>query len=73
MLLDFVDARPGTPPGDYGQRIPDLRTEEKPPTLPPHLGHVTLNADPVDDDPTQLPEPNHVMLNHLYALSVKVG
>lgn len=24
-------------------------------------------------DPALLPEPNHVMLNHLYALSIKVG
>ncbi len=24
-------------------------------------------------EPTLLPEPNHVMLNHLYALSIKVS
>jgi hypothetical protein len=24
-------------------------------------------------EPTLLPEPNHVMLNHLYALSIKDG
>lgn len=27
---------------------------------------------PVQCDPALLPEPNHVMLNHLYALSIKV-
>lgn len=32
----------------------------------------TLCLDPPQCDPTLLPEPNHVMLNHLYALSIKV-
>lgn len=33
---------------------------------------VILNKDtPVQCDPNVLPEPNHVMLNHLYALSIK--
>lgn len=27
---------------------------------------------PPQCDPALLPEPNHVMLNHLYALSIKV-
>lgn len=27
---------------------------------------------PLQCDPALLPEPNHVMLNHLYALSIKV-
>ena len=44
-----------------------------PPVLPPHLLHVILNKDVVDpDDPSLLPEPDHVSLNHLYALSIKV-
>lgn len=35
---------------------------------------VILNKDtPVQCDPNVLPEPNHVMLNHLYALSIKDG
>ncbi|XP_071338299.1 5'-AMP-activated protein kinase subunit beta-1-like [Trachinotus anak] len=42
--------------------------------LPPHLLQVLLNKDTgVSCDPTLLPEPNHVMLNHLYALSIKDG
>ena len=28
---------------------------------------------PLSVEPTLLPEPNHVMLNHLYALSIKDG
>ena len=28
---------------------------------------------PLSCEPTLLPEPNHVMLNHLYALSIKDG
>nr|AAH52135.1 Prkab1b protein [Danio rerio] len=42
--------------------------------LPPHLLQVLLNKDAgISCDPTLLPEPNHVMLNHLYALSIKDG
>ncbi|XP_064600115.1 5'-AMP-activated protein kinase subunit beta-2-like isoform X2 [Liolophura sinensis] len=67
----------GSPPGEYGQEIPMRRPNEKhsgPPILPPHLLQVILNKDtPVHCEPTLLPEPNHVMLNHLYALSIKDG
>lgn len=52
------------------------RPEERfksPPILPPHLLQVILNKDTnISCDPALLPEPNHVMLNHLYALSIKV-
>lgn len=67
----------GSPPGDYAQDIPPRRLNEKhagPPILPPHLLQVILNKDtPVHCEPTLLPEPHHVMLNHLYALSIKDG
>ncbi|XP_045171012.1 5'-AMP-activated protein kinase subunit beta-1-like isoform X2 [Mercenaria mercenaria] len=67
----------GSPPGDYAQEIPVRRPGEKqsgPPILPPHLLQVILNKDtPAHCEPTLLPEPNHVMLNHLYALSIKDG
>uniref|UniRef100_T1J982 5'-AMP-activated protein kinase subunit beta-1 n=1 Tax=Strigamia maritima TaxID=126957 RepID=T1J982_STRMM len=67
----------GSPPGDYNQEVPDRKPSEKntgPPILPPHLLQVILNKDvPVSCEPTLLPEPNHVMLNHLYALSIKDG
>lgn len=62
---------------EFTQTLPDRRDFEKapnPPILPPHLLQVILNKDtPVSCDPNVLPEPNHVMLNHLYALSIKDG
>lgn len=62
---------------DYSQDIPQIKPWEKvngPPILPPHLLQVILNKDtPLSCEPTLLPEPNHVMLNHLYALSIKDG
>ncbi|XP_021963908.1 5'-AMP-activated protein kinase subunit beta-1 isoform X2 [Folsomia candida] len=68
----------GSPPGsEWGQDIPSYKPWEKttgPPILPPHLLQVILNKDtPLSCEPTLLPEPNHVMLNHLYALSIKDG
>uniref|UniRef100_L7M387 5'-AMP-activated protein kinase subunit beta-1 n=1 Tax=Rhipicephalus pulchellus TaxID=72859 RepID=L7M387_RHIPC len=67
----------GSPPGEYGQELPQAKPYEKtsgPPVLPPHLLQVILNKDtPLRCEPTLLPEPNHVMLNHLYALSIKDG
>jgi len=66
-----------SPPGPYQQEAYVIKTEEKlksPPILPPHLLQVLLNKDTgVSCDPALLPEPNHVMLNHLYALSIKDG
>lgn len=60
---------------EYGQEVPPHKPWEKaagPPILPPHLLQVILNKDtPLSCEPTLLPEPNHVMLNHLYALSIK--
>lgn len=66
----------GSQAADYGQEIPVLRVQDKstPPILPPHLLQVILNKDtPLSCEPTLLPEPNHVMLGHLYALSIKDG
>uniref|UniRef100_A0A3Q3WG54 Association with the SNF1 complex (ASC) domain-containing protein n=1 Tax=Mola mola TaxID=94237 RepID=A0A3Q3WG54_MOLML len=66
-----------SPPGPYHQDAYVIRSEDKlkhPPFLPPHLLQVLLNKDTgISCDPTLLPEPNHVMLNHLYALSIKDG
>ncbi|XP_017066220.1 5'-AMP-activated protein kinase subunit beta-1 [Drosophila eugracilis] len=62
---------------EYSQEVPQAKPWEKvsgPPVLPPHLLQVILNKDtPLSCEPTLLPEPNHVMLNHLYALSIKDG
>lgn len=67
----------GSPPGSYSQEVPVHKATEKtvgPPVLPPHLLQVILNKDvPLSCEPNLLPEPNHTMLNHLYALSIKDG
>ncbi|XP_060166986.1 5'-AMP-activated protein kinase subunit beta-1 isoform X1 [Globicephala melas] len=66
-----------SPPGPYHQEPYVWKPEERfkaPPILPPHLLQVILNKDTgISCDPALLPEPNHVMLNHLYALSIKVS
>ncbi|XP_078083054.1 5'-AMP-activated protein kinase subunit beta-1-like isoform X2 [Mustelus asterias] len=66
-----------SPPGPYHQDPYVYKSEERiktPPILPPHLLQVILNKDTgISCDPALLPEPNHVMLNHLYALSIKDG
>ncbi|KAM8962182.1 5'-AMP-activated protein kinase subunit beta-1 isoform 1-T1 [Pelodytes ibericus] len=66
-----------SPPGPYHQDPYNCKLEERfksPPILPPHLLQVILNKDTgISCDPALLPEPNHVMLNHLYALSIKDG
>lgn len=62
---------------EFSQEIPEYQQSEKirgPPVLPPHLLQVILNKDtPISCEPTLLPEPNHVMLNHMYALSIRDG
>ena len=62
-----------SPPGSY-TRVPPRSIDPSavPPILPPHLLQVILN-DPDKANATILPQPNHVMLNHLYALSIKDG
>eukprot|EP00049_Salpingoeca_infusionum_P018515 m.357594 g.357594 ORF g.357594 m.357594 type:complete len:270 (+) comp17876_c0_seq1:97-906(+) len=60
-----------SPDGSYSQIVPSLQDAAPPVALPPHLLQVALNSDSPDNDPTRLPEPDHVVLNHLYALAVK--
>ncbi|KAG0316752.1 hypothetical protein BGZ99_006712 [Dissophora globulifera] len=48
-------------------------SNDPPPALPPHLERVILNNVPSKEDNSVLPVPNHVVLNHLYACSVKEG
>ncbi|XP_040569209.1 5'-AMP-activated protein kinase subunit beta-2 [Lepeophtheirus salmonis] len=65
---------------EFGQEVPNYisgkdklgSSQIHPPILPPHLLQVILNKDtPLSCEPTLLPTPNHVMINHLYALSIK--
>ncbi|CAL8102784.1 unnamed protein product [Calicophoron daubneyi] len=53
---------------------PGIGTINQPPLLPPHLLQGILNMDTsAHCDPNLLPPPNHVIVNHLYALSIKDG
>lgn len=64
---------------EFGQVVPNFSHEvmmsgrrSNPPILPPQLLQVMLNKDtPLSCEPTLLPLPNHVMLNHMYALSIR--
>ncbi|KAF2077939.1 hypothetical protein CYY_000740 [Polysphondylium violaceum] len=61
-----------TPPGSYSKNIPEEEFQKiPPPSLPPHLRRALLNTQPSTEDPTLLPLPHHVMLNHLYSLPRK--
>lgn len=74
-----ASALSNSPPGEYGRAIPDLAKlaresarKSEPPMLPPHLNQVLLNSSEIrKDDLSVLPVPNHVVLNHLYACSLK--
>lgn len=67
-----------SPPGEYTDEIPTRGLNslalDKPPYLPPQLLNIVLNKDTsAKCEPALLPEPNHVMLKHLYALSIRDG
>ncbi|KAG0228127.1 hypothetical protein BGW41_003538 [Actinomortierella wolfii] len=71
-------AFPPSPPIQQSQQPPAPApppplTNDPPPGLPPHLEKVILNNAPSKEDNSVLPVPNHVVLNHLYACSVKEG
>nr|CAH8831520.1 unnamed protein product [Trichobilharzia regenti] len=58
----------------YHSITPGVGTLAQPPLLPPHLLQGILNMDTnLHCDPNLLPQPNHVIVNHLYALSIKDG
>ncbi|CAI8015907.1 5'-AMP-activated protein kinase subunit beta-2 [Geodia barretti] len=62
-----------SPQGSYDLIMPPRSaTSGLPPHLPPLLQQTVLNQEPPSlEDPNLLVEPNHVILNHLYALSIK--
>lgn len=68
----------------YGQLIPSHNNpvvvrgsglhSSVPPALPPHLLNVNLNKGVLNvNEPSLLQKPDHVSINHLYALSIKDG
>ncbi|KAJ1961593.1 galactose metabolism- protein [Dispira parvispora] len=77
--------RRGSAPGQHHQTTPK---NQHPPTLPPHLSQVLLNHSHShhnalsnsnhrlvdrEETNTSLPVPNHVVLNHLFACSIRNG
>mmetsp|Transcript_36843 Transcript_36843/g.92338 ORF Transcript_36843/g.92338 Transcript_36843/m.92338 type:complete len:260 (-) Transcript_36843:232-1011(-) len=58
-----------SPHGTYGHVNPrrEYYQGKVPPSMPPHLLHALLNTQPQPDDPSLLPLPHHVMINHLYS------
>lgn len=76
--LSNADDLSQSPTGDYTDEFPIRGVNtlgiDKPPYLPPQLLNIVLNKDTsVKCEPSLLPEPNHVMLKHLYALSIRDG
>ncbi|XP_032899519.1 5'-AMP-activated protein kinase subunit beta-1 [Amblyraja radiata] len=60
------------PPGSFVQTEEEEKIKRR--RYATALLQVILNKDTgISCDPALLPEPNHVMLNHLYALSIKDG
>lgn len=61
----------------FSSTVPDIEMYHNagpPPQLPVQLSRGILNSETDQStDPTLLPEPQHVLLNHLYALTVKDG
>lgn len=57
-----------SPPGGYSQNDLVADYSKDPPNIPPHLLRALLNTAPSTDDPSVLPLPHHVMINHLYSL-----
>lgn len=76
--LNNADDLSKSPTGEYTDEFPIRGVNtlgiDKPPYLPPQLLNIVLNKDvSVKCEPSLLPEPNHVMLKHLYALSIRDG
>eukprot|EP00026_Physarum_polycephalum_P006375 Phypoly_transcript_06417.p1 GENE.Phypoly_transcript_06417~~Phypoly_transcript_06417.p1 ORF type:complete len:284 (+),score=58.28 Phypoly_transcript_06417:79-930(+) len=68
-LASILSTPQGSPPGAYSTTIPGPDFQKvPPPSLPPHLQRALLNIAPSTVDPTILPLPHHVMLNHFYSL-----
>ena len=57
--LSLTDSPSSSPGKSKATRVPNI---------PPHLLRALLNTAPSPDDPSTLPLPHHVMVNHVYAL-----
>ena len=61
------------PMNKYGFKMLDHTDfSNEPPQLPPHLRHIILNSQDSNlENPSELPEPQTVTLNHLFCTAVK--
>nr|CAB3460498.1 unnamed protein product [Digitaria exilis] len=58
---------PPSPDSSYTNPIPGNEDEgREPPLVPPHLQHTLLSFPPSQDESSPLPQPQTVVLNHLY-------
>ncbi|CAD6264739.1 unnamed protein product [Miscanthus lutarioriparius] len=58
---------PPSPDSSYNNPIPGNEDEgREPPLVPPHLQHTLLSFPPSQDESSPLPQPQTVVLNHLY-------
>merc|ERR1712100_701512 len=57
----------GEPGGEYTQNMPSEDFFREPPSIPPHLQKTLLNAAHPTEDPSLLPLPHHVIINHAYS------
>ncbi|KAJ9072453.1 galactose metabolism- protein [Entomophthora muscae] len=81
QIPEFNLNPPTTRRGSTASTSADPNAKNRPPALPPHLEKVILNAAPLraetpgtsTEDYWLLPVPNHVVLNHLYACSIRDG
>ncbi|BFZ61466.1 galactose metabolism-related protein [Saitoella coloradoensis] len=62
----------GSPSSSHSSITSEQDADPTPPSLPPHLEKVILNTNSyLKEDASVLPNPNHVVLNHLAASSIK--
>ncbi|CAL4902503.1 unnamed protein product [Urochloa decumbens] len=58
---------PPSPDASYNNPIPGNEDEgREPPLVPPHLQHTLLSFPPSQDESNPLPQPQTVVLSHLY-------
>jgi hypothetical protein len=71
MMQEGVDVVgfevPPSPDASYNNPVPGNEDEgREPPLVPPHLQHTLLSFPPSQDESSPLPQPQTVVLNHLY-------
>jgi len=73
-VTNLSDPHPSRKSSLISESSSTSRPSEAPPQLPPHLEKVLLNSSITSkDDASILPIPSHVILNHLYACSIREG